>query len=166
MGNPQKVFYRKLYQLLERETPLKFDCGRLCGAACCQTSPELPGTYLSPGEEAMFDGLDGFTMTDAELPGYGTVRLLSCEGSCDRAVRPLSCRVFPLAPAVSPEGVGIRLDPRGRAACPLCRQSAGALSGSFAAAVRQVFASLWDELECRRFLAALSHHLDEFGQPL
>ena len=166
MVHPKTDLYRQLYQLLDQVTPLRFDCGRLCDAACCQVSPELPGMFLFPGEESMFTDLAGFIISDAELPGFGPVRLLSCEGTCDRANRPLACRVFPLAPAILPDGVGVRPDPRGRAACPLCRQSAGSLSQEFTAAVRHVFRALWAEPECRRFLSALTDVLAEFDRPL
>ena len=166
MDHPTADFYRSIYRLLEHETPLRFDCGRLCDAACCQDSPDLPGMYLFPGEEALFGGLEGFSVSDADLPGYGPVRLLCCEGMCERAQRPLSCRIFPLAPAVSLETMQTRPDPRGKPICPLCRQEASALSGGFTAAVGRAFAALWAEPQCRRFLLALSRHLDEFGQPL
>ncbi len=166
MGNPTTEHYRELYRLLETETPLRFDCGRLCRAACCQVSPELPGMFLFPGEEALFESLTGFTLSVAELPGYGGVRLLSCEGACDRLQQPLSCRVFPLAPLVRGESVSIRLDPRGRAVCPLCLQSESGLSLGFRAAVTEAFCLLWKTKAGKAFLAALSAHLDDFSKPL
>ncbi len=163
---PTKDFYHELYRLLETETPLKFNCGRLCGAACCQVSPELPGMYLFPGEEALFEGLAGFTGSEGHLPGYGAVRLLSCEGHCDRVLRPLSCRVFPLAPQRDNNTVTIRMDPRGRAVCPLCMQGTSSLSSGFVTAVGRVFCAILDYPESKLFLLSLSDHLEAFDELL
>jgi hypothetical protein len=160
------AFYQKLYQMLDDATPLAFDCGRLCGAACCRVSPELPGMYLFPGEEAILASQRGFTLSDAELPGYGRVRLLSCDGTCNRAYRPLSCRVFPLAPKVSGDAVKARLDPRGRPVCPFCTQPVSALSARFVKSVEAVFAELLAEPGPSRFLRALSVWIDEYGKPI
>lgn len=43
-------------------TPLRFDCGRLCGAACCAPDEEGDGgMLLFPGEEALYEPLpEGF----------------------------------------------------------------------------------------------------------
>ena len=53
-----KEEYREIYALLDRVTPLKSDCGALCGAACCdmaaaESTGEEMGIYLLPGEEAL-----------------------------------------------------------------------------------------------------------------
>lgn len=159
----RKAFYRRLYALLDGAQPLAFDCGRLCGAACC--SPRLPGMYLFPGEEALFTGLPGFTISGEELPGYGPVRLLSCEGICYRGHRPVSCRIFPLAPGFSGDAVRARLDPRGASICPLCSGPVSALYGAFAKAVEAAFAKLLAEPETAAFLRALSTAVDEYGKP-
>ena len=39
--------------LLSNLTPLKSDCGRLCGGACCQ-GDDATGMLLFPGEEALY----------------------------------------------------------------------------------------------------------------
>ena len=38
--------------LLRELTPLKTDCGRLCGGACCEGDEET-GMLLFPGEDAL-----------------------------------------------------------------------------------------------------------------
>ena len=44
--------------LLESVTPLKRDCGRACGAACCQSDEDgQGGMLLFPGEEALYASL-------------------------------------------------------------------------------------------------------------
>ena len=41
-------------KILEEVTPLKADCGRVCGAACCASlEGEETGMLLFPGEEAL-----------------------------------------------------------------------------------------------------------------
>lgn len=159
-------FYKQLYARIGALTPLKSDCGRLCGGACCAIDDELPGMYLFPGEEALYAGRPGFTIRRATLTGYGPVALLDCGGACDRTLRPLSCRVFPLAPRVMGDAVQVRLDPRGRAVCPLSRGSRGALHSVFVAAVQQVFEELLQNPDTAPFVRALSREIDEFAQPL
>jgi hypothetical protein len=159
-----KAFYQELYRLLGGAQPLGFDCGRLCGAACC--SPKLPGMYLFPGEEALFTGLPGFVLSQTEMPGYGPVWLLSCTGTCNRELRPLSCRIFPLAPKVSGSAVRARLDPRGRPVCPLCVQPVSALSARFVTTAETAFAMLLAAPETAGFLSALSARIDEYEQPI
>ena len=159
-----KPFYEKLYAKIGEFSPLKSDCGRLCGGACCAVGTDLPGMYLFPGEETLYMGLSGFALRDARLPGYGAIQLLDCGGACDRSLRPLSCRVFPLAPRVREDTVTARLDPRGRPVCPLCHQGRGALSSAFVAAVQAVFAELLSEPQTADFLQALSREIDAFEQ--
>ena len=84
--------------LLENVTPLKGDCGRICGGACCEPDEDgQGGMLLFPGEEGLYDPLpEGFTVTPApEMPG---ALLITCSGRCQRKDRPLSCRLFPLLP--------------------------------------------------------------------
>ncbi len=159
-----KPFYEQLYAVIGELTPLKSDCGRLCGGACCAVGDDQPGMYLFPGEEAVYAGLSGFALRGAHLPGYGAIQLLDCGGACGRSLRPLSCRIFPLAPKVHYDTVNARLDPRGRPVCPLCHQGRGALSSAFVAAVQAVFAELLREPQTADFLRALSREIDAFEQ--
>lgn len=159
-------FYREMYEKMGGLTPLMFDCGRLCGKACCEVTPALPGMYLFPGEEDLYRGVPGFSLSTRDLPGYGPVQLLSCDGACDRALRPLECRVFPLVPKVAGDAVKCRVDARGRSVCPLCHQGKGGLSGAFVQAVQGVFDALWRQPETKRFLIALSNAVDEYEKPL
>jgi hypothetical protein len=160
------IDYSRIYTLLGSLTPLRSDCGRLCGSACCAVSPDLPGMYLFPGEARCYEGKEGFVIHPTEMPGYGPVQLLSCDGHCDRSTRPLACRVFPLAPKVLASAVKTRLDPRGRPVCPLCHQSRAALSSEFVAGVEAVFAELMQHPDTEAFLRALSMHIDRYDLPL
>ena len=88
--------------ILENVTPLKTDCGLLCQGLCCRPMEgEMTGMLLFPGEEAYYEGREGYRMTATEA---GT--LLICSGRCDRADRPLSCRLMPLIPLVRLNEVG------------------------------------------------------------
>lgn len=100
-------------------TPLAEDCGRICGAACCRSLPgEETGMALFPGEEALFEGAAGFTLRRTD---WGI--LLVCSGTCDRATRPLACRVFPLVPLWRDGEIRVAVDAGARAVCPLRRLS-------------------------------------------
>lgn len=157
-----KDFYQQLYSPFDTLTPLRFDCGRLCGGACCQAGPELPGMYLFPGEQELFEGKEGFQIKEATLPGYGPVPLLVCSGQCDRAMRPLACRVFPLAPKLMDGKLTVRADPRGRAVCPLARDGAAGMTQAFKSAALDAFAALLERPQTNNFMKALLVYLDEF----
>ena len=50
----RKRTYRAIYRLLNRVSPVDYDCGTLCGAACCmvESEPDMEmGIYLLPGED-------------------------------------------------------------------------------------------------------------------
>ena len=81
----------KLYELLADATPLRSDCGALCGAACCR-GDEKDGMLLFPGERDYYIGREGFRIRRS---GEYDAEYLVCEGSCDRNDRPLSCRIYP-----------------------------------------------------------------------
>ena len=52
--------------LLAEVTPLKTDCGRVCGGICCRSMEgEETGMLLFPGEEDFYEDLDGWRMLPA-----------------------------------------------------------------------------------------------------
>ena len=143
--------------LWENVTPLHTDCGLACGHACCRPMEgEMTGMLLFPGEEAYYEGLEGYRMTETS---HGT--LLICSGRCDRADRPLSCRLMPLIPLVREDGVKIATDLRAKTVCPLARQGKDALSPEFVAAVREVGRILAEDDAQRAFLVRLTQQQDE-----
>lgn len=109
-------------------TPLLRDCGRLCGAACCSPDEDgRGGMLLFPGEEACYTQLpEGFSLRDTP---EGV--LLTCEGFCERADRPLACRVFPLMFTLNDGVPSVRLDPRTWPICPLMPSGRGGLWEGF-----------------------------------
>lgn len=143
---------------LERVTPLKTDCGRVCGAACCRSAEgEETGMLLFPGEEALFAGRPGWVLRPAAL---GTLAV--CPGVCDREMRPLACRLFPLLPVLREDGVRIAVDARARGVCPLARGGLNAFSPEFREAVRAAGVRLAEDEEQAAFLRLLTAQQDEW----
>lgn len=142
--------------LLASVTPLKNDCGRLCGGACCQ-GDEGTGMLLFPGEAALYEGC-GFgriLTTDFALGGEKAL-LFVCRGACPREMRPLSCRLFPLFLRLSEDGSSrVRLDPRARALCPLCGYGISALDPAFLRAAREAYDVLLEDDACAAYLRDL-----------
>jgi len=144
-------------KLLENVTPLKTDCGRVCSGACCRSlEGEMTGMLLFPGEEDCYGDAEGFSMQP--VPGG---LLLICSGRCDRAQRPLACRLFPLLPLVREDGIHVAVDARARAVCPLSRQGKEALDPAFVAAVKQTGEMLMQDAAQAAFLRQLTQEHDE-----
>ena len=143
--------------LLENLTPLKTDCGLTCQGACCRPMEgEMTGMLLFPGEEAYYEGREGYRMVPT---AQGT--LLICAGRCDRADRPLSCRLMPLMPILREDGIKVATDLRAKTVCPLARQGKDALDPAFVSAVRQVGRILAEDEQQRAFLLKLTAQQDE-----
>ena len=147
--------------LLETLTPLKTDCGRLCGARCCASlEGEETGMLLFPGEEDLYEDRMGWRMVPA-----GKELLLICPGTCDRKDRPLACRMFPLMPVIRPDGTtAVRTDERARGICPLARQGKRAMDPDFTEAVREAGDMLAREPEQRDFLRRLAEEQEELKE--
>ena len=161
--NPQLI--TEAYRAIGSLTPLKSDCGRLCGAACCSESDAGEGMLLLPGEETLLPPGHGRYLSPAELPRFGPALLYVCPDSCDRAFRPLACRIFPLAPRRMKGGrFSTQVDARGRPVCPLARQSRQALDPAFIQAVEDAFALLAQDEEYARYLTALDALVREYAR--
>ena len=148
---------KKARELLAEVTPLKTDCGRVCGARCCRSlDGEETGMLLFPGEEEEYLEKAGWTVreTDAGL-------LAVCPGTCDRDGRPLACRIFPLLPVIRGTAVKAAADQRAKAVCPLLRQGIRGMDPAFAEAVREAGRILLDDPEQRKFLEMLTAEQDE-----
>ena len=143
--------------LLENETPLPGNCGRLCGARCCRPMEgENTGMLLFPGEEACYAALPDYAIahTPAGL-------LLTCPGQCRREDRPLSCRLFPLLPLLREEGVRVGVDLRAKPVCPLARQGVSGVRREFVEAVRACGRLLVQDEAQKRFLLRLTAQQDD-----
>lgn len=139
-------------KLLSQVTPLKRDCGRYCGGACCEPDEDgQGGMLLFPGEEMLYQELpEGFTLMqdDAVVPD---ALLISCEGYCERNMRPLSCMLFPLLPTKE----GAVMDRRGWAVCPLMASGINGLQAEFVDAVKKAGQVLYSCTETAAFLEAI-----------
>ena len=138
--------------LLENVTPLKQDCGRICGAACCQGEEDrITGMVLFPEEYQLYPTLpDGWEILPFKV-GSRFCQMLVCDGTCDRNMRPLSCRMFPLLPTRK----GAVMDRRGWAICPLLESGKKGLNPDFNWAVKQAGKLLYAQDEHAALLDAL-----------
>ena len=113
-----KKTIQKIYLRLDEVTPVDFDCGKLCGEVCCvydadETHTEELVLYLLPGEELMYEDSPDFELyyMDSSEIRYphswkDNIYLVKCKNPprCDRSIRPIQCRTFPLVPHISKNG--------------------------------------------------------------
>ncbi|MFO7636144.1 MAG: hypothetical protein R6W96_02410 [Clostridia bacterium] len=151
-------FYQKAYRKLGKASPLRFDCGELCGKGCCQGSEN--GMVLFPGEEAYL----GLFEHDYDiLETTYSFKLLKCNASCDRSIRPLACMMFPLFPFLYEDGtLLVDFDPRARGICPLLFQDMEelALEPGFHRGILRFFRKAVKQREIREFLLFFTAELD------
>ncbi len=142
--------YKKAKNIIGDKTPLKKDCGMLCGSACCR-GDESRGMLLFPFEKT--------SLTVTEKDG---IRLAVCDGKCDRGERPLACMIFPFFPYITEEGrVRVVADIRGFGVCPIVRNSGNVkLDRGFLMRVKKVGRLLKENEQCRRFLDERSREID------
>lgn len=165
----KKDFYGKIYKMLEKVTPLSIDCGQLCDGACCEVTDEITGMYLFPGEDVMYKPMPAWGEIheiDFIYDNGKYIDLFTCEGKCERRLRPLSCRIFPLVPyAKRGEKLRIIMDVRGRGMCPLATaMKKEDLSADFVKKVTQAMQLCMSVRDTREFIYALSENLDEITQ--
>jgi hypothetical protein len=158
-----KNMIKTAYNMLGDKTPLKTDCGRMCSSACCTGDG---GMFLFPGEYDIVKDGKGFRFEKRFLEGYGYVDFMTCLDSCNRAIRPLSCRIFPLVPVFKDDGLFVRLDARGRNICPLTKKSILSLDRDFLNVAKNVFIMLSEDDEISKFLKAVSCMEQKYRQVL
>ena len=124
--------------LLRELTPLKTDCGRLCGGACCEGDEET-GMLLFPGEDALYETCSFARVIPADFAlGGEEVKLFVCAGRCERDNRPLACRLFPLFLTFKGDGTTkLRIDRRAKSVCPLTDYGIKSLDPEFKQAARK-----------------------------
>lgn len=155
-------------ELLRDLTPLKINCGRLCGGACCQDDETGEnGMLLFPGEEALYaQPIEAFSfrLADDDTLFPGGKRLI-CQGRCPREHRPLACRLFPLRVRIQEGRAVAEIDPRSWCVCPLPEQGGlRAMSGAFIAAVERAGDILLSDPRQRAALENEQKQLDEMRQ--
>lgn len=144
-------FYKKIFETLGELTPLNVDCGKLCDCACCKGDENI-GMELFPFEE---------TTLSLKITEDGR-RLAICNGNCDRASRPLACRIFPFFPTVDERGrVFIEKDIRAVRLCPLLIHSDEIIfNHKFFKALKKVGKILVKDEECFNFLKTKTEEID------
>lgn len=152
MKDKYERLYKKAKNIMEDKTPLKKDCGLLCGKACCKGDSET-GMLLFPYEQTTLDVIE-----------KDSVRLCVCEGSCNREERPLSCMIFPFFPYLTAEGrIKAVPDIRGAEICPIVRNfTRTKLDRRFLNRVKKVGRLLAQDEECREFIEEISREMDVY----
>lgn len=161
--------YLQLYRLFDGCTPVKTDCGKLCGAACCHGDD--CGMYLFPGEKKVYELLEpdwirieksDFCYTFGGKKKH--INIAFCSGHCDRYQRPLACRIFPLTPIISEDGtLKIITDPRSKSVCPMGRAfEPSDFDAQFLKNVKKAFSLLCRNEEFRAFMNEYSKYLRDF----
>ena len=158
-------FYRPIYRSLFDCTPLKKDCGILCGEACCKDGEEPAGMFLFPGEEQLYRGQKEMRIepSNCEFGEDQRAKILFCQGKCDRRIRPLACRIFPLIPYRKPgKALQIIMDPRADALCPLSRNlTVEQLEPVFVERVKKACCRILKLKDGEDYIAMLSEIVDQ-----
>jgi hypothetical protein len=161
---------KEAYNILDKSTPLRTDCGRLCKKACCQpgeAGEDSPGMLLFPREDELLKDQDEWlTITPTTYGWNGHPLLLGrCTGSCPRVLRPLSCRIFPLTPYINARDIlQVKMDPRAGSICPLAQSfHKNQLDPSFLQGVRRASRLLMQDPLISRYIIWLSRMLDEYA---
>lgn len=145
----------KVYKILKNTTPLKSDCGKLCGGECCN-GDEDTGMILFPGEELFFENEKSFNVKKTS----DGKNILICNGRCDRERRPISCRIFPLFPMLVDGRIYVFDDPRAKGICPLLYDKMK-LRKSFERKVAKAGKILAENEETGEFLKKLTDEISE-----
>lgn len=161
--------YLQLYRLFDTNTPLKVDCGELCQNACCHGDDS--GMLLFPGERDVYKLLkpDCFKIDTSDLSYFYDGKeyktpIVFCQGDCDRYIRPLSCRIFPLTPILDNNGkIEIIVDPRAKSVCPLAKTLyLEEYDEDFLKAVKKAFVLLSKNKLVYSFLQEYTKYINEF----
>ena len=146
-------------------TPMKSDCGALCGAACCRPDGDgQGGVCLLPGEVELLGAAPWCAVAhEARMDAP----MILCQGPCERSLRPFLCRVFPLCPALGRDGRWtVRMDARARAVCPLARAGLRGLDPDFVRGAVRAVRILAGDAQIEAFLRRWSEIEAEFRRPL
>ena len=148
-------FIYAAYEAIGDLTPIKTDCGKLCDKACCKGDDA--GMLLFPCEELIFEGVPGFRIHEMEYMNVPGIKLLMCDGECTRNMRPLSCRIFPVAPNIDKTGnITIQPDRRGRRLCPIWDLKNRDIDETFIESVQKAFEILAEDEAMLFFMQLLS----------
>ncbi len=156
---------KRAYGILEKLTPLGFDCGLLCNKRCCKGGTD-DGMHLYPGEEILLSNADFFREIRSESLNGQKISYAICKGKCKRTRRPLACRIFPLVPYISEDHrLYVIEDPRARYFCPLVMNIGVAkIRRSFRRQVYYTFRMLIEDPKVEEYILNLSFVLKEYAK--
>ena len=161
--------YLQLYKLFDNSTPLRVDCGKLCGKACCDGDDS--GMLLFPGEEAVYTLLEPdwakVDETDMIYSYKGkdyNAKILFCKGNCNRFQRPLACRIFPLTPYLDASGnLDVIIDPRAYQVCKLAQlMSIDEFDQNFVKNIKRAFSLLIKNKRIYEYMKMYSEYIDDY----
>ncbi len=168
--------YQYIYSFTSEPTPLQYDCGTLCGRACCQPGRNNDlGVYLFPGEEVMFNRKENWLIWEAQNPAEQLfpaswptpVYFIRCTDLCPREARPLACRFFPLAPHLQQDNrllfIYETLDLPYR--CPLINEDLP-LQNKFIRTVAAAWQVMLQDSRIRNFVEEESRYRETQAMPL
>lgn len=162
----------RAYNVLENVTPLKYDCGKLCGSLCCRNNAEngeTLGMWLLPYERELLeticsgDSKTKYTFATAE-DGTPTV---SCNGKCRRQYRPFACRIYPFYAQIDVAENKIRVlkDPRAALSCPIAKINSHIRpTVEFIACVKKAVRELMKDVEIANDIISVSDFLSEIRE--
>jgi len=154
-----RALLTRAYAHLGNITPIPADCGNLCGSKCCGGDADS-GMILFPGEREFLSRVDFLICQTREMTGR-EVDFATCSGACRRNLRPLSCRIFPLAPFWDGQTLEIKPDPRAKYLCPLL-EAEECITTEFYAAVERAFSVLIEDAETSDMLIAYTKMLKQY----
>ena len=158
--NKKAYILKKAYEFLERETPLTYDCGRLCDCTCCKGDSST-GMFLFPGEEELLKDIDNFKILECE-GNYG-YKMVVCNGRCDRKTRPLACRIYPYFPVIDENGFDSRADIRGINSCPILNRNIN-VNYTFLRQIRKIARLFSRDEELEDYIKNINSMLDEIEE--
>lgn len=165
---------KRAYRVIGQNTPIRADCGQLCGAACCHAPNGKEAEYgmlLFPGEERLLRKNPHFSLSCLPPPaGFRhPVWFATCHGVCNRKHRPLACRIFPCLPYLPAHDRGVCSsfpaiipDPRASIVCPLVAHGENHVDEAFYEAVAAAAKVLLTCPAHRAFLEDLSALIDDY----
>lgn len=162
----KKLLYKRAYRILENCTPLRIDCGLICGRKCC-FGDRNTGMHLYPGEESVLSSPEsGFLKIRKEIFAETEILFAVCGGQCERRLRPLACRIYPYVPYLDGSGrLSVIADPRAKYICPILTESVGLITDlRFLRNIRRVFELMIEDPEIRKYIQTLSVELDEYSR--
>lgn len=155
-----KKKFLEIYKDFDKITPIRRNCGKICSSKCC-SGKSTDGMLLFPGEESIFENEDGFNVYFDKKYGYYCV---SCNGSCKRELRPLSCRIFPYFIYIKEKDGTPTVAPDMRAVdfCPLLTKNYK-INSDFMRQLRILSKKLSRETDIKDFLCTITEKLTDFN---